>query len=95
MMKIQNAEYIGDYKIFLTFNNGKTGTVNLEEMVQNENRPIFLPLKDTNVFRSFSITRSTITWFDELDVAPEYLFFLAFMGNSEFHEQFREWGYQL
>lgn len=93
MLKIQKAEYIGDYKILLAFNNGHTGTVNLEETIQNDNRAIFLRIKDKNVFRSFTITHNTISWFDELDVAPEYLFYLAFTGNSEFHEQFREWGY--
>ncbi len=94
MLKIEKAEYIGDYKIHLAFNNGKTGTVNLEETIKNDNREIFLRLKDKNVFRSFAITHSTITWFDGLDVAPEYLFYLTFMGMSEFQEQFREWGYK-
>ena len=35
----------------------------------------------------------TICWGDDIDVAPEYLFFLANKDKPEYHQQFVEWGY--
>ena len=93
MLGVQQAEYLGGYKIRLLFNNGLTGTANLEETILNDRRTIFLRLIDEHSFRGFKLAHGTIVWFDELDLAPEYLFFLAFMDDAGFQEQFRQWGY--
>ncbi|MEI7866425.1 MAG: DUF2442 domain-containing protein [Candidatus Methylumidiphilus sp.] len=93
MLGVQQAEYLDGYKIRLKFNNGLTGTANLEQSILNDRRAIFVKLKDEHIFRDFKLAHSTIVWFDELDLAPEYLFYLAFMEEVEFQEQFRQWGY--
>ena len=93
MLGVQQAEYLDGYKIRLKFNNGLTGTANLEQSILNDGRAIFVRLKNEHVFRDFKLAHSTIVWFDELDLAPEYLFYLAFKEDAEFQEQFRQWGY--
>ncbi|MCX7111798.1 MAG: DUF2442 domain-containing protein [Proteobacteria bacterium] len=93
MLGVQQAEYLSGYKIRIMFNNGLTGTANLEQSILNDRRAIFVKLKDEHIFRDFKLAHSTIVWFDELDLAPEYLFYLAFMEEVEFQGQFRQWGY--
>ena len=93
MLSVQKAEYVDAYKIQILFNNGKIGTANLEETLFNDKRAVFLKLKDKYHFKAFKVDHSTVVWSDELDLAPEYLFYLAFMDNVEYQEQFRQWGY--
>jgi hypothetical protein len=35
----------------------------------------------------------TISWENGLDLAPEFLYFLAFRNEPELQELFRKWGY--
>jgi hypothetical protein len=93
MLSVQKAEYVGAYKINLLFNNGKTGTANLEKTIFNDKRAIFLSLRNESSFKEFKVEHSTVVWSSELDLAPEYLFYLAFMEQIEFQEQFKQWGY--
>lgn len=95
MLSVLNAEYAGEYKIHLTFNNGKSGTANLKDLVLNDKRPVFSKLRKDDNFKIFKIEHSTVVWFDELDLAPEYLFYLAFMKDCEYKEQFKRWGYTI
>ncbi|TSA57171.1 MAG: DUF2442 domain-containing protein [Sediminibacterium sp.] len=94
MLSVKKYEYIDGYKIHLTFNNGKSGIANLKETIFNDRRAIFAQLKDLNTFKQFKLDHGTITWLDELDLAPEYLFYLAFIKDGEFQEQFESWGYK-
>jgi len=93
MLEVSEAKYVGDYNIFLIFNNGKTGTANLKETIFQDKRPIFSKLKALSNFRNFKIEHSTVVWFNELDLASEYLFFLAFKDDPDWQNQFKEWGY--
>ena len=93
MLEIINAKYAGDYKIHLTFNNGKKGIANLKQPIFDDHRPIFSKLREESYFKDFSVENSTVVWSDELDLAAEYLFFLAFKDDPEFQEKFRKWGY--
>lgn len=93
MLELKKAEYIGDYVLNLSFNNGKSGVVDLEQTLFNDKRTIFATLRDKSNFRNFKVEHSTIVWSDELDMAPEYLFFLAFKDEPELQDQFKAWGY--
>jgi len=35
----------------------------------------------------------TLIWPNELDIAPEYLYFQAFKDDSRLNGQFKKWGY--
>lgn len=93
MLSINSAKYAGKYNLQLTFNNGREGMANLEETVLKDKRIIFLKLRDISNFRNFKVDHSTVVWFNELDLAPEYLFYLAFKEDNNLQDQFKKWGY--
>ncbi len=90
MLIIKKAEYIGDYTIRLIFNNGKKGKVDLEKIIFEDKRPIFSKLKNKNDFKNFQIKYNTVTWNAGLDLAPEYLFYLAFKEDMDLQNQFKQ-----
>ena len=93
MLSVIDASYLDDYKIALSFNNKKMGVANLRDVIFNDNRVPFLELRDENEFKKFKIEHDTIVWENGLDLAPEFLFFVAFKGLPEFQTQFKAWGY--
>jgi hypothetical protein len=93
MLCVNEAKYAGGYKIRLSFNNGEKGTANLEKTIYNDKRPIFSRLKKESDFANFKVEHSTVVWSDELDLAPEYLFYLAFKESKDYQATFKEWGY--
>lgn len=52
-------------------------------------------LNDETKFADFIIDHGVICWNNGFDIAPEYLFFLANMYNSEYKSLFLEWGYTI
>lgn len=68
------AEYRGDYRISLTFNDEKCGVVDFVQWIDS---PIFEPLRDTGYFQRFFIDGGTISWPNGADIAPETLYELA------------------
>ncbi len=93
MLSITNARYVGGHKIQVSFNNGRSGIADLRDIVFNDKRPIFRSLRNENEFRNFQLDDYTIVWPDELDFAPEFLFFVVFKNAEEFQDQFKQWGY--
>ncbi len=72
---ITRARYLKDYKIELQFKDGKVGIVDLENY---KNRGgVFYAFKDLEYFKNFSLDGITLTWFDEVDIAPERLYEIA------------------
>lgn len=72
LLHITKAKYIGDYSIWLSFNNGISGIVDLKDELVGD---VFEPLKDVRQFKSFIIhpIMETIVWDNGADLAPEYL----------------------
>lgn len=70
MLKVTNVEYLGDYVLLCSFNNGQQRTVDLTPLLQY---PAFEELKDKNKFVQFGLD-GTIFWANGADIAPEYLF---------------------
>jgi hypothetical protein len=73
---VTNAEYLGEYKVKLAFNDGAKGLVNLENFILNAKpNGMFKPLQDLKNFATVKYDKDarTITWFNEADLAPEYL----------------------
>jgi len=71
MLKIVDVDYIKDYQIVLTFNNGKVKNVDLSDKLKGS---LFEPLKDLDLFIQFGLVNGTIEWVNGADFAPEYLF---------------------
>jgi hypothetical protein len=73
ILKVINAVYKGGYLVLLTFNNGETLLVDLQNTILSDHRKIFEPLHDINYFKNFAISLNTIVWENEADFAPEFL----------------------
>ena len=91
-IRIKKAEYIGDYKIKITFDEGSEGIVDLSESLEGR---VFESLKDKENFSKFKVDKElrTIVWENGADFAPEYLYFLAFKDCKKLQSKFKEWKY--
>lgn len=74
MIKITDVEYKGRYRLELTFNNGQTKIVDLENHLAGK---IYQALKDIKLFKQYGLINGTIEWVNGADFAPEYLYTLA------------------
>ena len=93
MLSVRNAEYLDAYRLRLTFDDGIAGVADLEDTLAQDSRPIFARLKALEHFRDFALDHGTVVWSNGLDMAPEYLFYLAFRNNPQLRDQFIRWGY--
>jgi len=71
--KLREAKYQGDYRVWLKFEDGVQGEVDLEDELWGE---VFLPLKDKARFAELRLDRdlNTIVWPNGADFAPEFLY---------------------
>ena len=71
--RLCGAEYLRDYKIFATFEDGKSGVVDLEHELRGA---AFERLRDVGLFRRFRFDAKldTIVWSTGADLASEYLY---------------------
>jgi Protein of unknown function (DUF2442) len=65
------AEYRGDFKIRIVFNDGVEKTIDFSDWLAG---PIFEPLKDPAYFRCFFLDGGTVAWPNGADIAPETLY---------------------
>ena len=72
-LHVKEAKYIRDYVIWLRFNDGAEGEINLESELEGE---VFAPLRDKTMFRRFCVDPEieTIVWENGADLAPEFLY---------------------
>jgi hypothetical protein len=68
------ASYKGEYKIEVTFDDGKGGVVDFSTYLNRGG--VFDRFKDITFFRNFTINQDlgVLTWQDEIDIAPETLY---------------------
>ena len=72
ILHIVEAHYERDYRIFLKFNDGAEGIVDLADQLYGE---MFALLKDLEQFKSFNLDPEldTIVWNNGADFSPEFL----------------------
>ncbi len=72
-----SANYVNDYKIKVTFENGKSGTIDFLPYIRKSG--IYSKLRDIDFFKRFRINDELgiITWENEIDIAPETLYSVA------------------
>jgi hypothetical protein len=71
MPSVVSAEYAGDYRIRLYFNEGTVKTVDFHGWLEG---PVFEPLKDRAYFQRFFLDAGTVAWPNGADIAPETLY---------------------
>jgi hypothetical protein len=70
-IKVTKAEYVKDYILRLTFNDG---AVKLCDFLPLAQEGIFQKLKDLTYFKNFALDLWTMDWNNEIGFAPEYLY---------------------
>ena len=73
MLRIIDVDYVKDYTLALTFNDGVKKVVDLKPHLTGE---VFEPLLDLKNFRQYGLTTQTIEWASGADIAPEFLYSL-------------------
>ena len=91
-LHVIDAKYLEDYKVEVSFNNGRSGIADLTDALKGA---MFEPLKNKSAFSRLVVDKEldTITWSNGADLAPEYIYFQAFKNDPELEQQFRQWGY--
>ena len=64
------AKYLADYRIWLAFNDGSSGEIDLRSELYGE---VFEPLQDVSFFKTFTLEGHTLSWANGADFAPEFL----------------------
>ena len=91
MLQIENCTYVDRYKLNITFNDGTSGIANLENDIASEP---YIELQDINTFKHFYLDHGAICWQNgKIDMAIEYLFYLANKNKKEWQSLFQKWGY--
>ena len=67
---VVHAEYGGEFKIRVVFNDGVEGMIDFTDWLTG---PVFEPLKDRSYFMRFFVEGGTVTWPNGADIAPETL----------------------
>lgn len=67
---IEQAKYLDGYKVWLAFNDGVEGEIDLSSELDGE---MFEPLKEVSYFKSFTLEGHTLSWSNGADFAPEFL----------------------
>lgn len=72
ILHVKEAKYLRDYVIWVKFNDGIEGEVDLQNELEGE---VFGPLKDRDLFKSFKVDSilETVVWENGADLAPEFL----------------------
>jgi hypothetical protein len=91
-LEIIKAKYLHDHVIRVTFNNNETFEVDFSIMIQRDKLSIYEPLKELKFFKTFHVNY-TLCWGADIDVAPEYVYFLAHEREPEYQPLFKKWGY--
>lgn len=66
--KTVNAVPLSDYKVYVTFNNGRRGIFDCKRLLDYA---MSSSLADPEVFRQVRAERGTLCWPNDIDVAPE------------------------
>ena len=92
-LTLTEFEPLDGYRLQLSFNDGRTGTIDLASTVTTDSRPVFAPLRDLAVFRQVRLEHGSLAWPTGLDLAPEFLYFMAFRDDPTLQNKFEAWGY--
>ncbi len=70
---VRDVQYIGDYKLRLTFEDGSLREVDLSQHLDGE---VFEPLKNVSKFKSVRVNADldTIVWENGADMSPDFLY---------------------
>ncbi|GHV33577.1 hypothetical protein AGMMS4952_25590 [Spirochaetia bacterium] len=74
MLGITDFALKGDYTVYVEFNDGQKGLIDLKDTFENDHREIIRELLDLEKFRTVRIGLHTLCWDNGVDFAPEFLY---------------------
>ena len=87
IVSVVDAKLIKDFRLHLQFDNGESGSVDLKEVILNDKRSIFEPLKNKEYFKKFKLDSWTVVWPNDFGFAPEFLYELLIAQNKNKRKQ--------
>ncbi len=72
ILHVTKADYIDEFKIKISFNDGLEKIVDLRSYISSKKHPFFQSLKQVDEFKKFHVHK-TLVWDNGADIAPEYL----------------------
>ena len=70
---VTSARALANYRLWVRFDDGVEGEVDLCDFVMNDQRPIVIALRLPDAFAAIRVEHDTVVWENGFDLAPEYL----------------------
>ncbi|MFH0919463.1 MAG: DUF2442 domain-containing protein [Fibrobacterota bacterium] len=93
LLQIVEANYLGNCRFGISFNDGKFGTADFKKLSLEEPKEVFSRFKDEAFVSQGRLEHGTLLWPGDIDLAPEYIYYTTFSNQPEFHDTFVKWGY--
>ncbi|MCL2800146.1 MAG: DUF2442 domain-containing protein [Treponema sp.] len=74
MVWVTKAEIRDSYNVYVEFNDGLNGIINLFNVINNDHRLIVKELINIDIFKTLNTELDTLCWDNGVDFAPEYLY---------------------
>ncbi|SMP68666.1 Protein of unknown function [Desulfonatronum zhilinae] len=72
MIRIAKAHYLDNFKVELTFSDGKSGVFDGRQLLERKG-PLLEPLHDESFFRRLFIEAGALSWPNGLELSPAKL----------------------
>jgi hypothetical protein len=69
--RVARLEVLSGFRLYVLFNDGTEGTVELAGFLNSASAGVFAALRDERLFRQARVTLGAVTWPDNLDLAPD------------------------
>ncbi len=73
MIKLIQARYVGDFRVALTFTDGREGVFDGHDLLRR-NGPLLVPLHDECYFKRVFIDAGALCWPNGLELSPQRLY---------------------
>ena len=82
MLQVTEAHHLGEHRLWLAFNDGHSGEIDLTDVLFG---PVFEPLLDVERFATLRVDQllQTVVWENGADLAPEFLLERLTQGTPE------------
>jgi hypothetical protein len=71
IIRVKYVKPIENYKLFLTFTNGKQKIFDMTEYLEKK---VYQQLRNLNFFNQVYVSHGTVAWSDDIDIDPDTLY---------------------